>query len=133
LVTDNSGYEQTIIKQLSQEFPQYEERLLAICDRLFDLLAVVRTHCYHPDFHGSYSLKAVLPALVPDMTYSDLEIQDGSNASAAFAQMIAPDTEKPDRERIRGALLGYCERDTQAMVRLLQVLLSLGRADPSEP
>jgi predicted RecB family nuclease len=127
-----SGYEQTIIKQLAEEFPQHEERLLALCNRLFDLLAVVRTHCYHPDFHGSYSLKAVLPALVPDMTYRDLEIQDGSNASAAFAQMITPDTEEPERARIQGALLAYCERDTQAMVQLLKVLLSLSRTTPSQ-
>jgi predicted RecB family nuclease len=126
-----SGYEQTIIKQLAEEFPQYEERLLALSDRLFDLLAVVRRHYYHPDFHGSYSLKAVLPALVPDMTYRDLEIQDGSNASAVFARMIAPATEKPERERIRGALLDYCERDTQAMVRILQVLLLLSQTIPS--
>ena len=117
-----SGYERTIIRQLAEEFPQYEEHLLALCDRLFDLLDIVRTHYYHPNFHGSYSIKAVLPALVPDMTYSDLEIQDGSNASAAFAQMIAPDTREPERERIRSALLDYCQRDTHAMVRLLDTL-----------
>ena len=117
-----SGYEQTMIKSLAEEFPQYEERLLAFCDRLFDLLAVVRAHYYHPDFHGSYSIKAVLPALVPDMTYRNLEIQDGSTASAAFAQMIAPDTEEPERERIRNALLDYCQLDTLAMVRLLDAL-----------
>jgi hypothetical protein len=66
------------------------------------------------------------------MGYSDLEIQDGSNASVAYAQMIAPDTEKPDRERIRGALLDYCERDTQAIVRLLQVLLASSLTSPSQ-
>ena len=118
-----SGYEQTIIRQLAKEFPQHEVRLLMLCDRLFDLLAVVRTHYYHPNFHGSYSIKAVLPALVPDITYSDLEIQDGSNASAAFAQMIAPATEEPERGRIRDALLDYCQMDTMAMVRLLDALL----------
>ena len=117
-----SSYEQTVIKHLAEEFPQYGERLLALYDRLFDLLAVVRTHYYHPNFHGSYSIKAVLPALVPDMTYSDLEIQDGSNASAAFAQMIAPSTKEPERERIRNALLDYCQMDTLAMVRLLDTL-----------
>ena len=117
-----SSYERTIIRQLAEEFPQYEEHLLALCDRLFDLLAIVRTHYYHPNFHGSYSIKAVLPALVPDMTYQDLEIQDGSNASVAFAQMIAPDTEVPEREHIRNALLDYCRMDTLAMVRLLDTL-----------
>jgi len=126
-----SGYEQTILKQLAEKFPQYEGCLLALCDRLFDLLAVVRTHYYHPDFHGSYSVKAVLPALVPEMSYSDLEIQDGSHASAAFVQMIAPDTEEPERARLRGALLDYCQRDTKAMVGILQVLLSLSLTTPA--
>ena len=117
-----SSYEQTIIRQLAKEFPHHAEHLLALCDRLFDLLDIIRTHYYHPNFHGSYSIKAVLPALVPDMTYSDLEIRDGSNASAAFAQMIAPDTEEPELERIRSALLDYCQMDTLAMVRLLDTL-----------
>ena len=127
-----SGYEQAVIKRLAEEFPRYGERLLAVCDRLFDLLAVVRTHHYHPDFHGSYSIKAVLPALVPDMTYRNLEIQDGSNASVAFAQMIAPDTEEHERERIRNALLDYCQLDTLAMVRILDALLSGGQTTPSQ-
>ena len=117
-----SSFEQTVIKRLYEEFPQYRDGLSAISDRLFDLLAVVREHYYHPDFHGSYSIKSVLPALVPDMTYSDLEIQDGSNASVSFAQMIAPDTEESERERIRNALLDYCQMDTMAMVRLLDTL-----------
>ncbi len=128
-----SGYEQTIIRRLAEEFPQHAKGLSVLCDRLFDLLAVARANYYHPDFHGSYSIKAVLPAMVPDLTYGDLEIQDGSNASAAFAQMIARDTEEPERERIRGALLDYCQRDTQAMVRLLNTFLSLGQRTPSQP
>ena len=127
-----SGYEERIIKQLAQEFPRYEAPLLALCDRLFDLLAVVRSHYYHPEFHGSYSIKSVLPALVPDMTYSDLEIQDGLNASAEFAEMIAPGTDESERERIRRALIDYCRRDTQAMVQLLETLLALGKAGPSQ-
>jgi len=122
-----SSYEQTIIERLASEFPQYHERLLALPGRFLDLLAVVRAHCYHPDFHGSYSIKAVLPALVPDMNYSDLEIQDGSIASVAFAQMIAPDTESAEREKLRSALLDYCERDTLAMVRVLDALLSMSQ------
>jgi hypothetical protein len=117
-----SSYEETVMKQLAREFPKYKERLLALCDRLFDLLAVVRAHYYHPDFHGSYSIKAVLPALVPDMRYSGLEIQEGSIASAAFAQIIAPNTAEAERERIRNALLDYCQMDTLAMVRILETL-----------
>ncbi len=117
-----SSYEETIVKKLATEYPEQRGRLLSLTNRMFDLLKVLRAHYYHPDFHGSYSIKAVLPALVPDMTYRNLEIQDGSNASTAFAKMIAPDTEEPERERIRNALLDYCQMDTMAMVRLLDTL-----------
>ena len=120
-----SSYERTTIRKLAEEFPQFEERLLALCDRIFDLYPVVTKHYYHPDFHGSYSLKAVLPILVPGLTYDDLEIQGGSNASVAFAQMIAPGTQENDRQRIRGELLDYCKRDTQAMVEVLEALRSV--------
>jgi hypothetical protein len=122
-----SSYEQTIIGRLANEFPQYQEQLSALPERFLDLLTLVRTHCYHPDFHGSYSIKAVLPALAPDMTYSDLEIQEGSLASVFFARMIAADTKGSERERLRNALLDYCQRDTLAMVRILQELQSMSR------
>jgi hypothetical protein len=120
-----SGYEQTIIKQLAEIFPEHEGRLLALCDRLFDLLKLLRKNYYHPEFHGSYSIKSVLPALVPEMSYGDLEIQDGSVASVAFARMIAADTPEPERVKIQGGLLAYCQRDTEAMVRVFDTLHSV--------
>ena len=127
-----SSYEKTIIEQLAREFSQYQERLLALPERLLDLLALVRTHFYHHNFHGSYSIKTVLPALAPDMTYSDLEIQEGSLAPIFFARMIAPDTDESERERLRNALLDYCKRDTFAMVRILQELQSMSKTTTSQ-
>jgi hypothetical protein len=117
-----SSYEKMVIERLASEFPKYQDALLALPGRFLDLLAVVRAHCYHPDFHGSYSIKAVLPALAPDMTYNDLEIREGSMAALSFARMIAPDTQPSEREQIRNALLEYCQRDTYAMVRILHAL-----------
>ena len=86
---------------------------------------MLRQHYYHPEFHGSYSIKSVLPALVPEMSYDGLEIQDGSTASNAFAQMIAADTPIQERARIRGALLACCQRDMDAMVRVFDTLQSV--------
>lgn len=121
-----SSYEGTIIRQLADAFPQYSERLLALNGRMLDLLALLRAHCYHPDFHGSFSIKAVLPALVPNLSYDDLEVQEGAHASVAFARMIAPETEESERERLSRALLDYCRRDTEAMVRVFDALRSRG-------
>ena len=119
-----SSYEKTIMGQLAQAFPQHKDRLLALCDRVVDLLKLVRDNYYHPGFHGSYSLKSVLPVLVPTLGYADLEIQEGLAASASYARLIAGDTPESEKTEIREALLAYCRRDTEAMVRVYDALLA---------
>jgi len=37
---------------------------------------------------GSYSIKYVLPALVPELSYNDLDIKEGGTASNTFLSMI---------------------------------------------
>jgi hypothetical protein len=85
---------------------------------------VVRNHVYHPAFGGSFSLKAVLPALVPDMTYEGMEVPDGQAAGLAWEQMIGEKATAPERTAMRKALLAYCGQDTLALVRLLEALQS---------
>jgi hypothetical protein len=117
-----TGFEQRILRGLAETFRQYSEHLVGLCGRMLDLHAVISAHYYHPGFHGSYSMKAVLPAVVPELGYDDLEIQEGGHASVAFAQMISPETEESERRRLRQALLDYCRRDTEAMVRVIDAL-----------
>ena len=124
-----SSFEATRIRELADALPHLATELLALLDgRIIDLLPLVRKYCYHPEFHGSFSLKAVLPALAPDFGYSDLEISDGSLASAAYAEMIRPETTPERRSSLRQDLLAYCERDTEAMVRLSETLRSYSAA-----
>ncbi len=66
----------------------------------------------------------MLPALVPELGYGDLEIQHGLMAGIGFARMIAPDTPTTEKAETKEALLAYCQRDTEAMVRVLDVLLA---------
>jgi len=120
-----SAFEASRVRELSEFLPYLADDLLALNDRMVDLLKLIRNHCYHPDFHGSFSIKAVLPALVPDLSYKDLTINEGSLASIAFAEMINPETPAKRREFIRKSLLEYCEMDTEAEVRLFQKLSSL--------
>jgi hypothetical protein len=69
---------------------------------------------------GSWSIKAVLPTIAPDMDYAQLEgIQEGTGASLAYLEAIDPETAKARREEIRKDLLKYCKHDTEAMVRLV--------------
>ena len=70
---------------------------------------------------GSYSIKVVLPALVPKLTYKGLEISDGGMAMDAYHQMRAM-IDQTEIEKIRKALLAYCELDTLAMVKILNLL-----------
>lgn len=117
-----SSYEKSILNALAHAFPLYRNRLLSLCDRMVDLLKLVRENYYHPDFNGSYSLKSVAPTLVPDLGYTDMEIQDGTAASIAYTRMIAEDTPETEKTSIREALLAYCARDTEAMVRVYEAL-----------
>ena len=96
--------------------------------RLIDLLPVVKNFVYHPDFEGSFSIKYVLQPLVPELSYNDLVIVDGLVASVEIARLlfIAGRIPPEERDRIRQDLLDYCERDTWAMVKLLEALRGLG-------
>ena len=120
-----SGYEQATLRRLAMVFPEFEAALSALRDRTFDLLKLMRENYYHPRFHGSFSIKSVLPALVPEMSYGDLEIQHGLIAAIDFLRMVAAETEKVEKDQIRQALLAYCQRDTEAMVRVFDILWSL--------
>jgi hypothetical protein len=73
---------------------------------------------------GRYSIKAVLPALVPELSYQDLDIKEGGTASTSFAQMVSG-TFQGNVEKTRQALLAYCKRDTLAMVEIFRVLKAL--------
>jgi predicted RecB family nuclease len=109
---------------MAELFPDLVERLTALLYRLIDLLQIVRDHVAHPDFHGSYSMKAVAPALAPEVTYRDLDVADGGEASAAFYQIVADPTQSPEaRDRLRQSLLKYCQRDTLALARVHQWLI----------
>lgn len=77
---------------------------------------------YDPNFHGSFSIKAVLPALVPDLGYDDLEIGDGLAESQAYEELRDPKTPVGRATELRSNLLAYCGRDTEAMLELFTAL-----------
>lgn len=127
-----SGYERRVLRALADALPHHAAALRAIETRLVDLLAAVRSSLYHPEFHGSFSLKRVVPALVPDLGYEDLAIADGQSAAVEYAAALAsPDIEL--RRRTFDALRAYCARDTHALVKLRQALASDGTARAATP
>ena len=94
--------------------------------RLLDLLPLVRDHVYHPGFAGSFSLKSVAPALAPGFGYGDLEaVADGTAAAAALLRLQRGQVGEAEASALRGALLAYCRRDTEALVRVHGALRDL--------
>jgi predicted RecB family nuclease len=117
-----AAFESQRLAELAAWLPEFAGRIEGMRRRLFDLLPVVRNHVYHPAFAGSYSLKSVLPALVPEMTYDGMEVADGTDAGLAWESLVRGSLDQSERERTRKALLEYCGQDTLALVRLLENL-----------
>jgi len=127
-----TGYERNVLTGLADALPHLRQDLLHVCDRLWDLHTIIKAHYYHPAFAGSYSIKAVLPAIVPHLAYNDLEIQEGVMASLQFHRIAFGDADSAEQARIREALLKYCERDTLGMVELRRALFTKTRVKPSK-
>jgi len=116
-----SRYERTVMYQLAARFPDLAPGLNALAERLFDLLPLIKAHYYHPEMKGSYSVKAVLPTVAPELSYDELaEVHDGVGAQLAYEQLIDPDTEAQRRRALSNQLREYCRLDTLAMVRIVQ-------------
>jgi hypothetical protein len=123
VIAYNAAFEKDVIARLAGRFPDLARRILAINERVVDLLAVVRAHYYHRDLQGSFSMKAVLPTVAPDMDYSKLdEVQDGGGAQLAYLEAIHPETGEARRDELATRLLAYCERDTLAMIKVEEAL-----------
>ena len=122
IVVYNANFESQRLAELALCCPELAPRIDNIRSRLWDLLPVVRNNVYHPAFAGSYSLKAILPALIPDMTYEGMDIADGQKAGVAWESMVSRVLDAEEVERIRTALLSYCGQDTLGLVRILDKL-----------
>ena len=121
----NIGFERGKLNDLIDVFPQYSNELSGIVNRLKDLMIPFQQKWYYtPEMRGSYSIKYVLPALVPELSYNDLEIKEGGTASNTFLCMVNG-TFEGDVEETRRQLLEYCKLDTYAMVKILEKLLQV--------
>jgi hypothetical protein len=118
-----SPYEIRIIRELAELFPDQAGELRDAIGRVVDLAVPFRSRAVVcPGFGGSFSIKKVLPTLVPDMSYEGLEVGEGMAAVGAFNRLRDPLTPAIEKAELRRALLEYCGQDTMAMVRLFEVL-----------
>ncbi|MFO7882133.1 MAG: DUF2779 domain-containing protein [Kosmotogaceae bacterium] len=128
LMAYHDSFEKTVIKNLikrNEYDKQLKTNLNKMLDKFVDLELFVKQHVYHPDFHGSFSIKNVLPALIPDFSYEDMAIKNGDDACYVFAKMARGDYSEQEMEKLRKDLLEYCKLDTLAMVKIHEKLLAL--------
>jgi hypothetical protein len=119
IVVYNMTFEKGILNNLKNWFPEYSERIDDIISNLRDLMSPFKNQDYYSwQMQGSYSIKAVLPALIPELNYDGLEITDGDMAMLAYKRMC--ESKDPSEiETIRKALLKYCRLDTIGMAQIL--------------
>ena len=125
IIVYNITFEKNRIIDLIDAFPIYTNELKGIVDRLKDLMIPFQKKWYYsPEMKGKHSLKNILPSLFPEDSYDDLEIKDGGTASNTFLSIVNG-TFEGDIEEKRRQLLDYCEKDTLAMVKILDKLLEI--------
>lgn len=125
----NAAFEASVLEDLAKHFPKYAPQLRKLIARIVDLLPLTRENYYHPEMKGSWSLKAVLPTIAPELSYENLgEIQESGAAPAAYLEIINTNTPTERKATLIHDLQCYCERDTLATVELTRFLM--GRRRP---
>jgi Domain of unknown function(DUF2779). len=123
ILTYNMTFEKRVLTELATQYPKHKKIIGKWIDNIQDLMVPFRQmDVYFWKFKGSYSIKNVLPVLVPKLSYEGLEIADGGAAMDAYHQMCAAKDNPEALAQIRENLLAYCKLDTLAMVRILETL-----------
>ena len=118
----NITFERCRIQEMMRDFPQYAAPLQSIIDRMKDLMHPFQKKHYTTEALGRrYSIKLILPMLCPDVSYKELEINNGMDASSKFLALYNC-LDETHIANTRHHLLKYCHLDTLAMVRILEVL-----------
>jgi hypothetical protein len=121
----NSTFEVQRLQELAKSFPEHRDWIAAIIHNVRDLMKPFgNRHIYYPEMNGSHSIKAVLPALVPELTYKNLKVNNGALAAESYLKMLQSNNPS-EVASIRRALLEYCKLDTLAMVRILDKMQEL--------
>ncbi|MBT4791851.1 MAG: DUF2779 domain-containing protein [Halobacteriovoraceae bacterium] len=123
IIVYHKTYERDRTGELAAMLPKFQDQLHGLIDRMWDLETPFTKRWYwDKEFNGSSSIKNVLPVFAPEFSYNDLEIKKGDTAQMKYGEMAELPEESQERLQIYNALLKYCERDTLAMVIILQKL-----------
>ncbi len=122
IIVYNQSFEMNRLKEIAEDFPKYKNQITERLERIKDLmLPFQKKYYYNPAMKGSYSIKNVLPALVPEMSYDGMVIAEGGAAMNVFEALIN-ETDPKVIEKTRKDLLEYCKMDTLGMVKILKAI-----------
>lgn len=123
IITWNMAFETSVNKELARMYPEYAEQIMAINERVVDLMTPFKSKWYDdPRFEGSASIKKVLPVLVPELSYKVLGIQEGNTAQRLWMEAVLDGTREAEKQQILDDLIQYCKLDTLAMVEIYKKL-----------
>ncbi len=133
ILTWNEKFEMGCNDLMAKISPKHKKLYKQINSRIKDLCVPFQKNWYvHADFIGSYSIKKVLPVLVPELSYSNLDINEGAGAQRLWMQSVLDEKPGLNKEKILADLDKYCELDTLAMVKIYEHLIALEEMPDSE-
>jgi hypothetical protein len=129
IVSYNMGFEAGCMEALAEAFPQFAKALRNAIARLVDPLPIFRAAVYDKAFEGSFSIKAVAPAILGSQSsYEGMIVADGGAAQRGFVELLSPDLPKDRRRELRQSMLEYCRKDTMEMVALVKWLIDASKS-----
>lgn len=124
VLTYNQTFEKGVLRDLADLFPDLAVEINKRLENVRDLMVPFRRRdVYRWQMRGSYSIKEVLPAMVPELSYVGMAVADGMAAMRAYHDMCAMEPGE-ELENLRRAMLEYCRLDTLAMVRILKMIMT---------
>ena len=124
IVSWHKSFENTRNKEMGMLYPEKDEFLKDITERTIDLEDVFKSGYVDIAFGGSTSIKKVLPVIVPDLTYDNMTVANGTDAMEAFTRLLDL-TKEVDKKKLRHDMLEYCKLDTLAMVKIFEKMVKI--------
>lgn len=123
IITWNMSFEKSCNDMMGKLLPEYKEFYASLNSRILDLgIPFAKGWYTHKDFRTSWSIKNVMPVLIPDLSYKDLTIQDGTAAQRTWMHTVLDEQNQDQKDHIFEDLIKYCELDTLAMVEIWRFL-----------
>ena len=124
IIVYNASFEKSVLKEMGALFPDLQDKIDKIINRIVDLMVFIQKNFYHPLFNGSFSLKKVLPALLPhEEQYSEGGVSGGNEAQEQFYNLICNKYDQNKKEKAVHDLLAYCKKDTHSLILIHQHLI----------